>query len=84
VNADDLLEARVGAEAERQGAARIEIARPAFDDAQDDLVRLTPDELHGLLARDAPQRLDLLADGGGDAGHGEVSARAELFSLYSQ
>ena len=43
-------------------ALRVEVARPAVDDAHDGRVGLTPDQLHRLLAGDAPQRLDLLAD----------------------
>ena len=61
------------AEAERRRALRLEIARPAFDDAHDGRVRLAADEAHRLVAGHAPQRLDLLGDGSGNARHGEVA-----------
>src|SRR5579875_4036752 len=42
MRADDLVERRFRLETEFQGAARIEAARPAFDDARDRRIRLPP------------------------------------------
>jgi hypothetical protein len=63
VNPDDVVEARVRAETERRRALRIEVARPALDDAHDRGIRLLADFAHGRFAGDAAQRLNLLADG---------------------
>jgi len=62
VNPDDVVEARIGAKAERAGAACVEVARPALDDAHDGWVRRLADAAHRLIASEASQRLDLLAD----------------------
>src|SRR5262249_13692083 len=77
---DDVLERGLDAEAERQRPARVEAARPAVDDAHDELVGLTPDARRHLVAGDAAQRRDLLADGAAHARHGEVHARPDLLA----
>src|SRR6185312_11967808 len=61
VRADDLVEARFRLEPERFGTARIEIGGPAVDDPGDGCIRHVADQLHGLVAGGAPQRLDLFA-----------------------
>ena len=65
----------------RSRAPRIEVARPALDDAHDGGVGRAPDEAHGLLAGHLAQRLDLLAHRGADAGHAQVAARAQGFGI---
>jgi hypothetical protein len=52
VGMDDVLEARIGAEAERRGAPRVEVARPAFDDALNCGIGLAADELRRPVAGD--------------------------------
>ncbi len=54
-----VVHVRLGPEAERQCPLRVEIARPASDDLDDDGVRLAADERDGLLAGDAAKRRDL-------------------------
>ncbi len=72
-----------GAKAERERAARIELARPAGDDARDERVGHAADAGGDFVAGDAAQRGDLLGDGAADARHGQIDARAELSRLSS-
>src|SRR4051812_39399904 len=75
MDTDDIVESvfrRGEAEFFRPGG--LEIARPARDDADDEGVGLAPDPRGDLIAGHPLQRGDLLADGGGEAGHGEVAA----------
>ena len=62
-------------------ASRIEVARPAFDDAHDGRVGLAPDEAPRLVAAHAAQRFDLLGDGGRQPRHGQVAPRAQPFGI---
>src|SRR5712691_4947287 len=80
VDAHDVVERGLGAEAERGGAAGVEPLRPAADDARDQLVGLAADARRNLVAGDALERGDLLGDRAGDARHGEVDARPELLA----
>ena len=57
MNPDDVVEARIGAKAERRRALRVEVARPALDDAHDRRIRLLADALDRRITRDAAQRL---------------------------
>src|ERR1017187_4266050 len=78
VNPDDVVEGLFGSrEAEFQRPLRLEIARPAGDDAHDERIRLAPDARGDLVARHPLQRGDLFADRRRQAGHGEVAARAD-------
>src|SRR3954464_9058544 len=72
VGPDDLLERGLGREAELAGAPRVEVARPALDDADHERIGLAPDARRDLVARDPAQRLDLLADRDRDARHRDV------------
>ncbi len=63
-------------------APRVEVLRPAGDDALNRRIRLAPDELHHLVARYPAQRLDLLADRRGDSRHAEIAPRAELLGIH--
>src|SRR5260221_2359001 len=70
VDADDLLEARVGPEAELERAAGVEIARPARDDLDDHRIGLAPDERRYLVSCHLAQCRDLVSDGDRHARHG--------------
>ena len=63
MGADDLVEGCFRLEAEGNRPAGIEILRPAGDHPGYRLVGLVADQLHRLVAGDAPERLDLFADG---------------------
>jgi len=78
VDPDDLLEALIGAKPQRERPLRIEILRPAADDAHDRGIRLAPDEARDLLASDLAQRFDLLGHRRAHARHAQVAPRAEL------
>src|SRR5437870_2377415 len=78
MGADDVVERGLDAEAERQRLARVEAARPAVDDAHDQFVGRAADTLGNLIAGDAAERRDLLADRAAHARHGEVDAGPEL------
>src|SRR5215467_14211609 len=67
VDAYDLVERAFGLEAEFARAARLDALRPAFDDARDQRVLGAANARGNALARDAPQRPDLLGDGAADA-----------------
>src|SRR6185369_12005238 len=76
MDTNDIIESLLGGgKAEFSGAARVEIARPAVDDADDERVRLAPDPRRDLVARHPLQRRDLLAHRRGKTGHGEVAPR---------
>lgn len=76
MGADEVIKSRFGYETECKGALRIEPLSPGSDDAGDGLVGFMPDEPDGLVACEAPQRLDLVTDGGGNAGHVEIPPRS--------
>src|SRR6185437_7880480 len=78
MDADDLVEAVLDLEAERHGPPGVETARPAGDDALDQRIGLAADARGDLVAGDALQGRDLLADRDRDARHGQVDAVAEL------
>src|SRR6185312_7620660 len=74
VDADDVVEILLGGgEAELARTRGLEIAGPAGDDAHDEGIRLALDAPGDLLAGDALQGRDLLADSGGKTGHGEAA-----------
>src|SRR5689334_5361031 len=76
MDADDVVKGVLGGgEAELARALGLEIARPAIDNAHDECIGLALDARGDLLARDALECGDLLADGGGQARHGEPAAR---------
>src|SRR5216684_2045600 len=78
VNPDDVIEGLFGrGETELQRPLRLEITRPAADDADNERIRLALDAGGDLVARHPLQRGDLFADGRGQAGHGEIAARAD-------
>src|SRR6266852_5573107 len=77
VGANDIVEARLGPEAERERALALEPLRPAADDARDGRIALAADAGGDLVAGDPSQRRDLLADRAGHARHGEIDAVAE-------
>ena len=85
MGADDLVEVLLGPEAQRLCAFRVEIARPAVDDPDDCLVGLLADQRHGLVAGDAAQRLDLLADRSRQARapRGCGASRAAMMSIVA-
>src|SRR3954462_16024362 len=75
MDTDDIVESLLrGGEAEFFCPRGLEISRPAGDDADDERVGLAPDPRGDLVAGHALERRDLLADGGRQAGHGEVAA----------
>ena len=63
VDADDVVERGVGAEAERECTLGVEGARPSRHHGGDHLIGLAADELYRLVAADPAQRLDLFGDG---------------------
>src|SRR5215813_12393026 len=66
VDADDVVKGFFSrGEAEFRRAVGGEVARPAIDDADDRLIGYALDAGDDVLAGDAPERSDLLADGGG-------------------
>src|SRR5208282_5148434 len=81
MDANDFVERRLRAEAERARAARIEPARPAGDDARDQRVGFAANARGHLVAGNPAQGGDLLGDGAAHAGHGEVDARPERIAF---
>src|SRR3712207_2960099 len=81
MGADDLVEAVLGLEAERLRAPRIEAARPALDDLDDERIGLALDARDNAVAGDLAQRRDLLADRDRDARHGEVAPRPDALAV---
>src|SRR5829696_9758012 len=81
MGADDLVEARLGGEAELLRALGVEIPRPALDDLDHEGVGLAPDARRDLLAGDPAQGLDLLADRDRDARHRDVAARSDALAV---
>src|SRR5258706_10029752 len=76
VNPDNVFEGLFGGgEAQLCRPLRLEISRPAADDAHDERVRLAPDPPRHLVSRHPLQGRDFLADGPRKSGHGEVAAR---------
>lgn len=65
MDADDLVHGRLRLEPQGLGTAGVEVARPARHDPGNGGVRFVSDETDGSVPSDAPQRFDLLADGGG-------------------
>src|SRR2546422_853241 len=74
---DDLLEARVGLKAQLVRALRVEIFRPALDDAHDRRVGLAPNEASGRVAGNPPQRGDLLGYRHRKPGHRQIAPRPD-------
>jgi hypothetical protein len=72
----DEVKSRFGYETEGKAALRIEPLSPSPDDAGDGLVGFMPDQPDGLIASATSQRLDLVTDGAGNAGHVEVASRS--------
>ena len=56
MGADHLVERGFDAEAQRQGAARVEAARSTGDDTRNQLIGLAADARQDLVAGHAPQR----------------------------
>src|SRR5690349_12006102 len=84
VNPDDVLKVLLGGgEAEFAGAGGVEIARPAVDDTDDKGIGLALDARGDLLARNALQGRDLLADRSGKPRHGEIAARPNRCQIHS-
>src|SRR6478609_9431504 len=75
---DNIVERSLGLKAEIPRALCIELLGPAGNNSLNKLVRCAPDARNDLLAGDAVQSLDLLSDGTGYTGHGEIDARPEL------
>src|SRR5690349_2353674 len=84
MDADDLLEIRLGLEAERRRALGVEVPRPAGDDLVDHRVDLAADALDDVVAGDLAQRLDLLGDGAGITRHGQSTARADRGGVHGR
>ena len=63
MGAHDVVEGRLGPKAERERAARIEVAGPAGDDPLDRRVGLAADERRRLAPATPLERRDLVADG---------------------
>src|SRR4051812_46054666 len=80
MRANDLVERFLHLETEAERALGVEPGRPARDDLHDRGIRLAPHPRHHLVARDAAQRRDLLADRAGNSRHGEIDARPELLA----
>src|SRR5947209_18456773 len=77
MDANDIIKSLLGSgKAKTPRAAGVEIARPAFDNADDERVRLAFDPRRHLVPRHSFQGRDLLADGGRQPRHGEVAPRA--------
>src|SRR5262249_53633715 len=74
VDADDLLEAGVGLEAELQRPLGCELARPAGNDALHERIGHAADASHDLVTGHVPEGRDLLTDRDGEARHGERAA----------
>ena len=72
---------RLGGEAQARARRRFQGRRPGLDDPQNRLVRLAADQPHRLLAGHPAQCLDLLGDGGAEAGHRQRSPRAHLATV---
>ena len=62
MDADDFLERAFGFEPERRRPLRLQPCSPAIDDLDDRRIWLAANTGNNLVARDLPQRLDLLAD----------------------
>src|SRR6516225_11798830 len=77
MDAYDLVERAFGLEAELARAARLDALRPARDDARDQWILGAANARGNALARDAPQRGDLLGDGAADARHRKIDAGTE-------
>src|SRR6266702_2894224 len=75
VDPDDVIKGLLGrGEAELEGSLRDEIARPTADDADNGWIRHPLDPRHHILAGDAVECCDLLADGRGKPGHVQIAA----------
>ena len=72
MDADDIFERPVGAEAEFGCASGGKILRPAGDDFHNRFIGHSFDQRHGLFSGDAAQRLDLFCDGARNARHAQV------------
>ncbi len=81
MDTDNLVEGLVADKSERDGAARIEILRPAGHDAFDQRIGLTTDERHRFVASDAAQGFDLLADRCRQARHIENAAMTDCSQI---
>src|SRR5262249_41670216 len=74
VNPNDVVETVFGGgKAELPRPFCFEIARPAVDNTHDKGIGLAADACRDVLSRNTLQGRDLLADGGGQSGHGEVA-----------
>src|SRR5579883_2091852 len=72
MRADNLVERRLGPKAQRGGAARVKILRPAGHDLGDRGVGLAADASYGIGAGNARERRDLLANRTAQTRHGEI------------
>src|SRR6516165_8576305 len=84
MDADDLLEAGVGLEAELERPRGLKLARPAGDDALHERIGHAADARHHLVASHFPECRDLLADRDGEPGHGERAAPAEAGKIQQR
>src|SRR5260370_1749834 len=83
VNPDNVVKGFFGGgEAQTERPLRLEIARPASDNAYDERIRLALDPPRDLFSRHAFKRCDLFTDGCRKAGHGEVAARAGRRAIH--
>src|SRR5215471_4080526 len=83
MNTYDVIEAMLcGRETKLARPFGLEVPRPARDDAHDERIRLALDPCRHLLARHPFQGCDLLADGRGKTGHGEVAARTDRGEIH--
>src|SRR5215510_4973691 len=74
--ADDLVEIVVGRESQRSGARRLELVRPAGDDALDMGVGLPADALHRARSGHATEAIHHVADADIDARQIEAAVHA--------
>src|SRR5207247_10151911 len=84
MHTDDVVKGSLGLKSEIASTFGIEAFRPSGNNSPNKFVWRTPDARNYLVASDAAQCLDLLADRARHTGHGEINARAEFFASQAR
>lgn len=80
MRSDDGIKRGLGLESKIASTLCIKPLGPAGNNTLDKLVRFTADTRDNLVASDAAERVDLLADCARYTRHGKIDARPELFA----